>query len=141
MPASKTGFLGSCYFIGIIMSIYYVPLLSDQNGRFKYIAGSIVVQIVGQTGLIFTQNINHAYLFMLCIGITFPGRSIILYNYALELVLPAYKQYMINTVACNHNTTLIMITWYVFNYRQWMPLQIMNWCLISVCLIFTLLML
>ena len=91
MPASKTGFLGSCYFIGIIMSIYYIPLMSDQNGRRFYILGSIVVQIIGQVGLIFTKNINHAYLFMLCIGITFPGRSIILYNYALELVIPAYK--------------------------------------------------
>jgi hypothetical protein len=29
-----------------------------------------------------------------------------------------------------------MITWYVYTYRQWLPLQILNYCIILVCLLF-----
>ena len=93
MPAQKTGLIGSSLFIGIVMSIYLIPLQSDEHGRLFYITASIIVQIIGQTGLILTSNINHAYLFMFCMGLSFPGRSIILYNYTLELIVPAYKQW------------------------------------------------
>ena len=36
-PKSRIGFLGSCFFIGIILTIYFVPKWSDQSGRLKYI--------------------------------------------------------------------------------------------------------
>ena len=37
MPKAELGFLGSCFFIGVMFSIYYIPRLSDEYGRLTYI--------------------------------------------------------------------------------------------------------
>lgn len=37
IPTSEVGLIGSCYFIGILLSIYFVPSLADKNGRVPYV--------------------------------------------------------------------------------------------------------
>ena len=43
---SQVGFLGSCYFIGIIFAISWVPKVSDLYGRVPFILGTILIQLL-----------------------------------------------------------------------------------------------
>ena len=91
MPKAELGFLGSCFFIGVIFSIYYVPRLSDEYGRLTYIKQALIIQIMSQFGFILSTNIYQAYMCMLMMGLTFPGKSIVYYNYAIELTIQEHR--------------------------------------------------
>ena len=56
-PKEKIGFLGSCFFIGIIIAIYFVPKWADEHGRLKYILQAFGWQIVIQIGFIVATDI------------------------------------------------------------------------------------
>jgi hypothetical protein len=43
---------------------------------------------------------------------------------------------MINVEAMNHYTALVAITWYVYLYRNWLPLQIVTLVAVVSCFIF-----
>lgn len=45
-PQSEIGFLGSCFFIGIIISVAFAPKVSDEKGRLMILRASLFLQIV-----------------------------------------------------------------------------------------------
>lgn len=78
----EIGFIGSSFFIGIITSILIIPPIADQYGWAQQIKVAIVLQIITQSGLLLSQSIEHVYFFEFILGVTFPGKNIIWFNYA-----------------------------------------------------------
>lgn len=45
-PKKELGFIGSCFFIGIISTMFWMPVLSDKIGRQYLVLVSLFVQLV-----------------------------------------------------------------------------------------------
>lgn len=94
--------------------------------------------MMSQLGFLLAENIYHAYILMLMMGLTMPGKSIVFYNYAIELTAPENKQLVINVMSMFHNISLILITLYYQNFQAWYPLQVFALTLLTTCFIFIL---
>jgi MFS family permease len=83
---ARIGFLGACFFIGVIVSSTIVPVgfLSDIVGRKWPFVITLVVLAISCFGFIIATSLDQLYIFMLLLGTTFPGRLIVGINYAQE---------------------------------------------------------
>ena len=85
-PHFKVGLIGSCYFIGIIITILPVPLLSDIYGRKTIYLASLILCVFAQFALIINSSIDVAFGLYVLLGMTFPGRNVVGLTYLLEFM-------------------------------------------------------
>lgn len=124
MPKAYIGFFASCFFLGIIVAIYFVPRYSDEKGRLAVIIVSIFLQLFVQVGLIVSDNLYFAYFCMFCLGCTFPGKNIILYNYTMEIFDAQMRPKVVNLIAFAECSTIIWGTLYYQKLsKNWIYLQ------------------
>jgi len=92
----RIGFLGACFFIGVIFASTLVPVgyLSDILGRKWLFVGTLVVMITSLLGFLFATSLDQLYIFMFMFGATFPGRIIVGINYAYEFQTASMKAYV-----------------------------------------------
>jgi MFS family permease len=85
-PKSRIGFLGACFFIGVIVSSTIIPVgfLSDIIGRKWIFIATIALMIVALTGFLLATSLDELYVYMFFFGMTFPGRVIVGTNFAYE---------------------------------------------------------
>lgn len=59
-PKERIGFLGACFFIGILVASTIIPLgyLSDIVGRKKIFIGTLIVAIIAELGFIFAKTLD-----------------------------------------------------------------------------------
>lgn len=95
--SSHVGFLGSCLFIGLLSSIFWVPSFADNFGRRWPMIGAIFFQLVGYLILYRATSLHVAYVGMFIMGATFPGKHVVVYNYVLEACPRSYKERIVNT--------------------------------------------
>jgi len=55
---SNIGFLGSSYYIGIVLAMIVIPALSDCYGRKTVFLSTMVLQVISQYGLIISENLS-----------------------------------------------------------------------------------
>merc|ERR1712072_90118 len=67
---TSVGFLGSSFFIGILVAICWIPRFSDKYGRYPFIFGSLLLQLFCQVGLLMSHSLYFAYFCMFCLGMT-----------------------------------------------------------------------
>ena len=85
-PKKRIGFLGACFFIGVIISSTILPLgiLSDYFGRKWVFVGTILLILIAQIGFLEAKNLDELYLCMFVSGMSYPGRIIVAQNYVNE---------------------------------------------------------
>ena len=93
---ARIGFLGACFFIGVIVSSTIVPVgfLSDIVGRRWPFILTLVVLAIACFGFIVARSLDQLYIFMFLLGATFPGRLIVGTNYAQEFQLESWKEWI-----------------------------------------------
>jgi MFS family permease len=76
---SRIGFLGACFFIGVLVASTLVPVgfLSDVYGRKWLFVGTLVVLTLACSGLLLARSLDELYVYMFMLGLTFPGRMIV----------------------------------------------------------------
>jgi MFS family permease len=111
---SRIGFLGACFFIGVLVASTLVPVgyLSDVLGRKWIFVGTLVVLIAACLGLILAETLDQLYVFMFLLGITFPGRMIVGQNYAYEFQTEKWKEYVQPINQTIQGVTLILTAFY-----------------------------
>ena len=87
-PKQRIGFLGACYFIGVLTASTIVPvgILSDIYGRRNIFLGTMVLLLISCAGILFATSLDELYVYMFLFGCTFPGRIIVATNYAQEFL-------------------------------------------------------
>lgn len=137
MPKAYLGFFASCFFLGIMCAIYVVPSYADNNGRLLVILASISLQLFAQLGIWLSDSIYFGYFCMFCIGATFPGKSIILYNYSIEILRAENRQTAVNLVALLESVTVLFCAFY-YNFLSidWVYLHYLGTLMTVVALIF-----
>ena len=109
-PKHEIGYLGSSFFFGIVSSVIWVPLLSDKYGRAPLIIFVLSLQLVAYSGLYLTTNIKMAYVCLACLGMTFPGKHIVCFNYVLEITPTKYQQSVVNAFIFLETFAMIAIS-------------------------------
>lgn len=92
----RIGFLGACYFIGVIFASTVVPVgfLSDILGRKWIFIITLCLLLIACYGFIQARSLNELYIYMFILGTTYPGRMIVGVNYAYEFLLESWKEYV-----------------------------------------------
>ena len=85
-PKQRIGFLGACYFIGVIVTSTIIPVgfLSDVVGRKWIFVVTLFVLAIACFGFMIAQSLDELYVYMFLLGTTLPGRMIVGMNYAYE---------------------------------------------------------
>lgn len=83
---SNIGFLGSSYFIGMIMATTFVPPISDIYGRKSIYCTTMFFSVICQYMLITSDNLYTSTVWMFVLGLTWPGKRVTGLNYALEFI-------------------------------------------------------
>jgi MFS family permease len=86
----RIGFLGACFFIGVLTASTIIPVgfLSDVYGRKIIFLITLFILLGACVGMMLARTLDELYVYMFLMGITFPGRLIVATNYAQEF-LPA----------------------------------------------------
>ena len=113
-PKSRIGFLGACFFIGVLVGSTVLPLgfLSDIIGRKWIFVGTLVLLIIACTGFIFAHSLEELYVYMFLYGITFPGRLIVGINYAYEFNTLDWQELIQPWNQYTQGLTLILTAFY-----------------------------
>ena len=92
---NRIGFLGACFFIGILVASVVVPIgfLSDLFGRKQIFVITLIVLLISEAGFIFANSLDQLYVFMFLYGFSFPGRIIVGQNFAYEFCTDSIKNY------------------------------------------------
>jgi len=138
-PQNKIGFLGSSYFLGIITSMLFVPALSDTYGRKKIFCITMMVSLIGQYGLITSDSLYKSTLYMILVGMTWPGKRVTGLNYILEF-LPEHlqKQYITVFTLFDYPSILFISLYYQYVNPDWYPMQALGVVLSAICLAYCL---
>ena len=86
----RIGFLGSSYFIGVVIALMFVPALSDRIGRREMFCITLLVSIAAQIGLMWSNSLNISFAFMIILGLTWPGKRVTGITYFLEFIPAQY---------------------------------------------------
>jgi MFS family permease len=89
-PQSEIGLLGACFFVGVILSIMWMPTYSDIHGRQRVMIATMVFQLSAQIGFVFTSNLRFACFLMMVAGMSHPGKNIVCLNYVMEIIPQRY---------------------------------------------------
>ena len=82
----RIGFLGSSYFIGVVVALMFVPAMSDRIGRREMFCFTLLVSIFAQIGLMWSNSLNISFGFMIVLGLTWPGKRVTGITYFLEFI-------------------------------------------------------
>ena len=138
MSQSDVGFLGSCFFIGIIASILWVPKFADTYGRLPCILIALSLQVISLIGVYISTNIRVTYFFLFSLGMTFPGKNIIWYNYCIEITKERYKEMTVNTILIVESFAIIYVAFfYQYIDNRWWVLQRISILSTIFCTVFT----
>jgi len=85
---SRIGFLGACFFIGVIVATTVCPVgyLSDLLGRKWVFIGSMISEIISCYLMVTAGTMEMLYVSMLVMGMGHPGRFIVSVHYADEFL-------------------------------------------------------
>ena len=93
---TKVGLLGSSFFVGILVGLLFVPRLADMYGRKPVFLATMILSSIMQLGFLLCTSIDQACILVAFLGMTFPGRMIVGFNYMLEFTLDCYREFVIN---------------------------------------------
>ena len=85
---AKVGFLGSAFFIGVLLAILIVPTSADKYGRLYLFRISLALQLFSEIGMYFTNSLEVVYVLMVGLGICHLTNGIAGMSLILEALPP-----------------------------------------------------
>lgn len=111
---SRLGFLGACFFIGVISasSICPVGFLSDKFGRKWVFVCTMISEIISCYILMTATSLDMLYLGMYVMGLGHPGRFIVSMAYADEFLTQKQTQFLMPMGSIVAGITVIFCAFY-----------------------------
>ena len=110
------------FFIGAITGMILFPKLADSFGRKVPFILTILISLVAQIGLIVTDNFDDARIYMMILGLSFPGKYVVGINYLLELTKDGCReQCMINLFVSDVMSNILLTIYYDRISRNILP--------------------
>lgn len=133
-PKYKIGLLGSMYFAGVVVTILFVPYISDKCcGRRNIFLIFFAIFDIGFLGLIISTNLIETYVFLFIMGACFAGRIVVGLTYLIEMLNPHISQRIIIIFFFSEPVLLILLTmWYQFIDRSWFAVFVITFVFIVI---------
>lgn len=90
-PQSEIGLLGSFFFLGAMLSIFWIPKYADKYGRKNLIIAGLLVQVITCVAFAVNTSLKGAAILMIVLGMVHPTKNIVFFNYAVEVMPIKYK--------------------------------------------------
>lgn len=134
---SNIGFLGSSYYIGIVVAMLVIPALSDCYGRKTVFVATMILQVFSQYGLMVAQNLHEATFYMIIAGACWPGKRVAGLNYQLEFIPESLQANYITFFSMFDYPSLLLISMlYQYISVDWFPQQAVGIVMSCVCLFY-----
>jgi len=83
----KIGMLGFSYFLGVVIGLALAPPLADLCGKQYIFCSSLLLSLIGQASLLYiTYSSLVAMFFLLVIGLSWAGKTIVGLSYILDFL-------------------------------------------------------
>ena len=92
--SSKIDVLLFAFYIGITVTVLWVPRLSDKRSRKWFQAFAVIFDLIMYTILLFAKSYGLVVFVLFCMGLTKPQRVQIGWVYLLELVSTDYQTFV-----------------------------------------------
>lgn len=117
---AEVGFLGSAYFIGILVGLPVLPSVSDKYGRKKLYAAVVYTIFLTELLLTFTESLNVAMLGLFIMGFTFSGKNIVGLSYLDEMLPEKLREDLFTTqFVCSTSISFILPMQYLLISNSW----------------------
>jgi MFS family permease len=132
------GLLGFCFFVGVVLSLIFVPPLSEAMGKKTIFCISVMISVFAQAGLIWlAESLNEALILISIIGVSWPGKRIIGLAYILDFYPETYKNTRILWFNLfDYPSILLMSICYQHFDRNWYNQQLTGLILSIICLVY-----
>ena len=116
------GWLGSSYFLGIISTMVFVPVLTDTYGRKSIFVITMLTSIIGQIGLLYSTSLSITTFFVFMIGATWPGKRVTGLNYILEFMpTTTSRDFILVFTLFDYPSVYLLSTLYQHVDPSWYP--------------------
>ena len=93
-----TSYIGSSYFLGMVVSIIIFPRLSEIYGRLKVLYVMIAFGLISMTGILFvTSSVLHLQIYYFINGMAASIGTCVGYNYLMEFI-PNERKFKFSTI-------------------------------------------
>lgn len=132
------GLLGFSFFFGVVIALLFVPPLADAIGKKTIFCISMAISVLGQTGLLYiAESLNQALVFIVILGLSWPGKRIIGLSYILDFYPESYQNTKILWLnLLDYPSILLVSICYQYVNRSWYPQQLVGLILSIVCLVY-----
>ena len=123
-PQAELGFIGTSFFLGVIIAVLTVPSACDKYGRRIFFVGTLMLQLAALTVLTFVTTLWAATACVFLLGLSHPAKNIVAFNYCIEH-FPLKKQpTIVNFVLLMEAAMIIPIAaCYYYVDRSWLTLH------------------
>ena len=124
-PKTKFGMIGSLYFIGIVISSFILPPLSDLIGRKPIVLLGVLLQALASVALLFSTSLDFTYVLIFIMGIAMPARAFVGYVFAMEFFPVASTAIATSMIMCLDGMVLLWTSlFFMFVDNHWKSLYV-----------------
>jgi len=98
LDKSLIGLLGSSFFIGLFISLFFLPQLADKIGRRKVFFVTMVLTLFWQLVITFSSSFYLTMAAIFFCGMLWPGKNIVGLSYAEEFLDKKYSNDLLASV-------------------------------------------
>lgn len=99
--------MGSAFFIGWLIGLFFIPMLADKHGRRKIFVIGLMLAVVNYIGVIFTTNLTVMTCLFAMNGFIMSIRESLGYVYMMEFIPIKYKSAVGTIQICVENTIVL----------------------------------
>ena len=121
------GLVGSLFFAGWTISCFFIPRLSDRNGRKWFIIVNLIIQLLSLIAIVFSKNLVFLLAGMFVMGFTTTGKGTLNYLYGTEILTESKKSYIATIIGATDSSILVFASlYYKYISVWWKPLGVMG---------------
>lgn len=126
-PKTRIGYIGSAFFIGLLIGLSFIPTLSDTYGRRITFSASMVFSLIFQLGLTWSTSLDFSLICLLGMGILWAPRFIVGLSYLDELIPPRFRVDIIFVVflISTFTTTAVPLIFWLFS-KNWQYINVLG---------------
>ena len=93
-PKNEWGMFGSLFFVGVVVSAFIMPRLSDNYGRKKISLSGTIGHFICSLGILVSHSLNFSLFMTFMLGFSMGGRVLVGYVWMTEHMQVKYVKYV-----------------------------------------------
>jgi len=114
------GFIGSIYFVGLMISAFTLPRLADLYGRRRVVLGCAFLNVPMYIWVFFMSSLYEVYIIFFIIGIAFGGNVMTNSLFAQEFLQKKHRAaVMTSGMTCDSFSVAVLVFYFLVITKHW----------------------